>query len=76
MTFSIKTFSMMDLSMTLSIKDAQHDDTRLSKECHNSEYPYAECSYAECRYAKCHYAECCYAECRNAECHYAECTLC
>ncbi len=75
------TLSIIDLIVTLSIKDTQNNDTTktlgviiLSVVVLGVAFSYcsAECHYAECYYAVFHYAECHCAECHYAECHYAE----
>ncbi len=63
MTLSIKTFTIMTLSITtFNAYPVRH---------------HVDCLYAECHYVQCHcadsnYADCCYAECRSLICH-AEC---
>ncbi len=67
-TFSIMTLSIMGLSVTVSIKDTQHNII----ECYYAQCRYVEYLYADCHIFSCH-ADFLYAEWRYAECHYAEC---
>jgi hypothetical protein len=64
-TLSTTAFSLIDLIVTLSVKDMQHNATWHKHLCAIMLSVVFYC-YVECHYAYCHYCECQYAECRDA----------
>ncbi len=68
MTFSITTLGVMDLIVTLRIKDTQNNNFL-------HELKMVSVAFSYC-YAERHYAECHNSESHYAECHYAQFSLC
>jgi hypothetical protein len=87
MASSSAILSIMDLIVTISINDTQHNITHSVTiavfsecrifysyaKCHPTECLFGDCCHAECHHANCRHAECHHAERRHAECHHAEC---